>query len=88
MVVQPSPVHPRQRCPALQLLQRAGADFTDWPPLQRPLAANPSSQRIDEQLGTDHHRQALEHKPLTVERWLGRPVAMAVSLQGGLGFCS
>ena len=55
---QPLLVHPRQRCTAqqrqqqleggikaaLQLLQRAGADLTDRPARQCPLAANPSSQ--------------------------------------------
>ncbi|MFM9102319.1 MAG: hypothetical protein ACKOPS_13745, partial [Cyanobium sp.] len=74
------PVHPRQRCPtqkrqqqleggikaALQLLQRAGADLPDRSPLQRPLAADPGSKGIDQQLGADHHRQDLEHKPLAV----------------------
>ena len=81
------PVHPRERCStqqgqqqleggikaALQLLQHAGADLPNRPPLQRPLTADPSSEGIDQQLGADHHRQDLEDKALTVEWRLGRP---------------
>ena len=81
----PLPLHPRQRCSAqqrqqqleggikaaLQLLQRAWADLTDRPSLERPLAADPSSQRIDQQLGADHHREGLKNESLPVERRLG-----------------
>ena len=79
----PLPLHPRQRCSAqqrqqqleggikaaLQLLQRAWADLTNRPAYERPLAADPSGERIDQQLGADHHRQRLEHKPLAIEGW-------------------
>ena len=57
---------------ALQLLQLAGADLPNRPPLQRPLTVDPSSEGIDQQLGADHHRQDLEDEPLAVERRLGR----------------
>jgi hypothetical protein len=81
------PIHPGERCAAkqrqqqleggieaaLQLLQGAGADLADRAPLQCPLTADPSGEGIDQQLGADHHRQDLEHKPLVVERRLGRP---------------
>ena len=40
-----------------------GTDLTNGPARQCPLAADPSSERIDQQLGADHHRQGLEDKP-------------------------
>ena len=49
-----------------------GGVKTDRPPLQRPPALNPSSQRIDLQLGADHHRQRLKHKPLPIKQRFGR----------------
>ena len=81
----PLPLHPRQRCSAqqrqqqleggikaaLQLLQRAWADLTNRPAYERPLAADPSGERIDQQLGADHHRQRLKDEPLAVKWWLG-----------------
>ena len=78
-------VQPRQRCAAqqpqqpvegeikaaMQLLKRTRANLTDRPPLKRPLAADPSSEGIDQRLGADHHRLGLKDKPLPIKRRFG-----------------